>query len=227
MISLNDLVIIGFLVFLEGILSIDNAIVLALISRKLPKRQQKKALTYGLVGAIIFRLIAVGSAAFLMKWRWIKFIGAAYLIWISGKHFIHKKADSESHSAHSYGNFWKTVFLIELTDIAFAIDSILAAMGLTQKIWIIFIGGIIGTVIMRFAAALFVGLLERFPAFEASGYLLVALIGSKLLIEGFHLPGVDFESSNSWGFWIFWVLMLGGILYGFKPSRKSGTKVSL
>jgi YkoY family integral membrane protein len=83
--------------------------------------------------------------------------------------------------------FWRTVGAIELTDIAFAVDSILAAIALaggrSEKLWVIITGGILGMIMMRFAAAVFIRLLERFPRFELSAYLLVIAIGLKLLLD--------------------------------------------
>jgi YkoY family integral membrane protein len=220
MISPQDLALIGFLVFLEGILSIDNAVVLAMLAKPLPASQRKKALTYGLAGAVIFRLIALASATFLMKWTWVKFLGGAYLVFVAGKHFLSKQADGNEVHAKKAG-FWHVVLTIELTDIAFAVDSILAAVALSNKFWIVFTGGFIGVVMMRFAATLFLKLLERFPAFETSAYQLVLLIGAKLLVDGFHLPGVDFHSSESPAFWVFWGLMLAAVLYGFTPRQRN------
>ena len=88
-----DLGVIALLVFFEGLLSIDNALVLALLARRLPKSLRAKALTYGLVGALVFRTIMVGSAAFLLQWRIVKLIGGGYLLWISIQHFFLKKPE--------------------------------------------------------------------------------------------------------------------------------------
>jgi len=218
---IQDLMVIGFLVFLEGVLSIDNALVLALLAKPLPPEQQKKALTYGLIGAVVFRFIAIGLAAFLMKWVWVKFVGGGYLIWVALAHFFSKSKPETSKKEMKSTSFWKTVLVIELTDIAFAVDSILAAVALTNKFWIIFAGGVIGLVLMRFAAGYFIRLLDRFPKFETSAYLLVFLIGLKLVVDGFHLPGLDFHSTSSPAFWTFWILMLSVILFGFKSTQKT------
>src|SRR5690242_1939468 len=86
--DLHDLIIIGVLVVLEGVLSIDNALVLGLLARRLPKKLQEKALTYGLVGAFAFRAVAVLTAAYLLRWRWVKLLGGAYLLWVAFKHFF-------------------------------------------------------------------------------------------------------------------------------------------
>src|SRR6478672_13792700 len=84
----HDLFIVGLLVVLEGVLSIDNALVLGLLARRLPKHLQSKALTYGLAGAFVFRVIAIAAAAYLLHWRFVKLLGGAYLVYVSAKHFF-------------------------------------------------------------------------------------------------------------------------------------------
>src|SRR3954468_16812563 len=91
----HDLIIVGLLVVLEGVLSIDNALVLGLLAKRLPKKLQSRALTYGLVGAFVFRVIAIATAAFLLEWRIVKLIGGGYLIYVAVKHFFF-----DDHSEH-------------------------------------------------------------------------------------------------------------------------------
>lgn len=228
-ISYDDLAAIGFLVFLEGILSIDNALVLALIVNTLPHHQQKRALTYGIVGAIVFRIIAIGMATYLMQWTWVKFVGGGYLIYLSLHYWWtsrkEKKAEQEEGGkAGKERNFWMTVLIVELTDIAFAVDSILTAVALTKKVWVVMTGGVIGLVMMRFAATLFIKLLDRFPRFEPTAYLLVFIIGSKLIVDGFHFPGIDFHDAKNPAFWIFWLGMLGCMFFGFTKQAEKAAK---
>jgi len=226
-ISVNDLAAIGFLVFLEGILSIDNALVLALIVSALPHHQQRRALTYGIVGAVVFRLIAIGMAAYLMHWWWVKFVGGAYLLylslhywWTSGKEKEEEKGGIQAKER----NFWMTVLVVELTDIAFAIDSILTAVALSNKVWVVMAGGVLGLIMMRFAATLFIKLLDKFPRFEPTAYMLVFIIGIKLIIDGFHLPQVDFHSAKNPAFWVFWISMALCFLFGFSKRAEQAQK---
>jgi len=247
----HDFVIVALLVVLEGVLSIDNALVLGLLAKRVPKRLQGRALTYGLVGALIFRMAAIGAAAFLLQFTLVKFLGGAYLIYVAVKHFFFEKKTEMSadelpeETTHSKSGklitaaslqFWYTVVVIELTDIAFAIDSILAAIALVgqqrpddtgahDKLWVVILGGFIGVVVMRFAAMLFIKLLEKFPRFEVSAYLLVLVIGGKLLADwGFnskkHPHRVDFHDYRNPAFWIFWVLMIICFCIGFLPKRE-------
>jgi YkoY family integral membrane protein len=221
MISTQDVFLVLFLAFLEGILSIDNALVLALTAKGLPHHLQRKALTYGLAGAIVFRIAALFIVRQLMAWTWVKYVGGGYLIFISLQHLLKKKHSEAGHDASKapVRSFWKTVVVIELMDIAFAVDSILAAVALTDKFWIVFIGGFMGVVMIRFSASMFIKLLTRFPAFEPTAYLLILWIGLKLVLEGLHIPGLEFESPGHTGFWVFWGLMALTILSGFRPKR--------
>src|SRR3954471_230490 len=98
-----DLAIIGLLIVLEGVLSIDNALVLGLLAKRLPKHQQQRALTYGLVGAFVFRVIAIGLASLLLKWWIVKLLGGAYLIYVAVNHFFFDKHHEGDHSlAHAH-----------------------------------------------------------------------------------------------------------------------------
>lgn len=221
MISLDDVAAIGFLVFLEGVLSIDNALVLALIVNHLPAAQHKRALTYGLVGAVVFRLIAISAAAFLMKWTWVKFAGGAYLLYLAANYWWAQNKSDENTKQAKARNFWMTVLVVELTDIAFAIDSILTAVALTKKLWVVLTGGILGLIMMRFAASVFIKLLDKYPRFEPTAYLLVFIIGAKLIIDGFHFTFIDFHSPKNPAFWAFWTSMSLTLAYGF--SKKAPT----
>lgn len=217
-IGAQDLVLIGFLAFLEGILSIDNALVLALMARHLPKHQQRRALTYGLVGSVVFRLISLGMISQLMRWNWVKFVGGGYLIFVAVTHLL-KKGPEQKHELHEgkkKKSFWITVLQIEIMDIAFAVDSILAAVALSNKFWVVFAGGMMGVILMRFAASGFLTLLAKFPGFETTAYLLVLIIGGKLTIEGFRFPWIDFHSASHPSFWMFWGSMLLALLSGFR-----------
>jgi len=214
----QDLFLVLFLAFLETILSVDNALVLALLARGLPQEKQRKALTYGLAGAVVFRLVALLLFTALMHWTWIKLLGGAYLVFISTRHFL--RSPERRHSEPANGGFWKTVAVIELTDIAFAVDSILAAIALTPRIWIVFAGGLIGVVIVRFAACFFIDLLRRFPGLETTAYRLVLAIGFKVLLEATGHPALRFSTASSPAFWVFWATMLFLVLLGFRPKRR-------
>ncbi|MBP3041926.1 TerC family protein, partial [Bacillaceae bacterium Marseille-Q3522] len=183
---------IGVLVVLEGLLSADNALVLAIMVKHLPKEQQKKALTYGLFGAYFFRFVLIGVGMYLIKFTWIKILGAVYLAWLVYKHF--KKTDNENADkkqnkhgwlTHTFGMFWGTVISVELLDLAFSVDSILAAFAISEKVWILLLGGMIGILLMRTVAKLFLVLIEKVPELENAAYILIGLISVKMLASAF------------------------------------------
>ena len=211
---LQDLATLGVLVFLEGVLSLDNALVLAMIARGVRPDLQKRVLTYGIIGAIVFRMAAIYFANHLIEYTWVKFLGGGYLLWLAIQFFFFRSPEKHPSEAVHRG-FWMTVLVVELTDIAFAIDSILAAVAMTNQYWVIVFGGVIGMVLMRFAANQFIHLLEKFPNLEKTAYILISIVGSKVVLEGFHLPGIDFHSSSSPWFWGQWGLMALTIAYGF------------
>jgi YkoY family integral membrane protein len=237
----RDLILVLMLVLLEGLLSIDNALVLGLLARRVPEKLQTKALTYGLVGSFIFRLFATLGAAWLLKWPWVKLLGGGYLLYVATKHFILPTHTTEKTGDQkmNHPTFWSAVIAIELTDIAFAIDSILAGIALVgpipqnatswihPKLWVIFIGGMLGVVMMRVAAAGFMLLLKKFPRFEATAYLLVLIVGLKLIVDfGLNrsVQRINFESPSAAGFWIFWLAMLLCVSAGFIPRLNSARK---
>jgi YkoY family integral membrane protein len=217
--TFHDIPVIAMIAILEGFLSVDNALVLALIARDLPKDQQRKALTYGLVGAVVFRLIALYLITTLIQWNWIKFVGGGYLLWLGGKHLLFQNKEEEGRKSTT--SFWKAVIIIELTDIVFAVDSIVAAVAVSEKFWVVFAGGVMGILMMRFASSGFLKLLRKFPAFETTAYLLVVVVGLKLFVQGFQIPWLDFHSSQSPAFWVFWGALAVCIASGFRKREVS------
>lgn len=185
---------VGWLVILEGLLSGDNALVLAVMVRHLPPNQRKRALLYGIWGAVVFRLIAVVLAEFLLRFWQLKAIGGLYLIFLALRHFLssgHGEENPDTHKEFGRG-FWGTVISVELADIAFSIDSILAAVALVEglpqdlqnnrylALGIIYLGGVLGIFMMRLIAGVFIRVLDRFKGLAAGAYVLVAWIGIKL-----------------------------------------------
>ncbi|NLW67295.1 MAG: TerC family protein [Bacteriovoracaceae bacterium] len=184
----TDLIAIGTLAILEGILSVDNSLVLAILVRTLPKEQQKRALTYGIAGAFLFRLIALIFAAYLIKFLIFKIIGGLYLVYLAMKHmFFFFRENAHQTRPGVAKSFWGTVFVVELTDIAFSIDSITTAVAMSNKLVVVWLGGIMGIIFLRFAASFFIRLLEKLPRLEDLAYQLIFFIGTKLLLEGFHI----------------------------------------
>jgi len=188
--------VIGSLIVLEGLLSADNALVLAIMVKHLPKKEQKKALFYGIFGAFLFRFVAIGLGTYLIKIWWIKGAGALYLLWMSFEFFFMKKTEEEETTSSPMG-FWRTVLAVEIMDIAFSIDSVLAAFGVSDQIWVLYLGGIFGIMMMRGVAQIFLTLIEHFPELETTAYVLIGIIGAKMMgsVFGLHVSDTVFFST--------------------------------
>ncbi|MCH7902942.1 MAG: tellurium resistance protein TerC [Armatimonadetes bacterium] len=195
-----DLGTVFFLIILEGLLSADNALVLAIMCRHLPSaRQQRSALTWGLAMSFVFRCVAILFVTQLIAFWWLQAIGAAYLLYLLVKHFLSVRSGSSGGRAAGRG-YWATVVALGITDVAFAIDSVLAAVATEprpDKIWIVFIGAFAGVVLLRFAATVFIKLLAKYPLLDHLAYLLVGWVGVKLAFLAGHSYMASYNVSHA------------------------------
>lgn len=235
--SATDIPVIAVLILLEGLLSADNALVLAIMVKHLPDKLRQRALLYGLGGAFVFRGLALLAASWIIKLWWLQLIGALYLVFITIKHFVSHAQEENDVKTRSNLGFWQTVLLVEFTDIAFAVDSVVAAVGVIKgpdKLWVAYAGALIGVILLRWAAGLFIKLLDRFPALEHVAYLLVGWVGVKLVMMSGHnyekdalknpaLPKIPFEI-HEMDPRLFWggmaLIGLGGFLVSWLGPKK-------
>lgn len=236
------------LIALEGLLSADNALVLAVIAKHLPDDQKKKAINYGILMAFVFRFAALFAISFIANVWQIQAIGAAYLLYLGLKHIIkarfgkENKNNREEVKKESAGKgFWPTVGKIAIADLAFAIDSILAAVALALglpdsplgdfggmdagKYIVVVLGGIAGLVLIKFAATWFVKLLAQRPALETTAYAIVAWVGVKLAVitlahEDIGVLDHHFPHSTAWTLVFYGVLVAIALWGWFAPSNK-------
>lgn len=195
-----DFLTVGLLVALEGLLSADNALVIAVMVLGLPKSLQKKALHYGLVGAFAFRIVATLLAIYLIRLSWVKLLGGLYLLYLTYSHF-HSGEDAEARRTPPKAKpwlglsaFWATVVRVELVNLAFSIDSILVAVAVSPKTWVVLSGGILGIVAMRLVVGQLLTLIERYPALVDGAFVIIAWVGIKLILEYLFAIGfIDFE----------------------------------
>lgn len=242
------------LVVLEGLLAADNALVLAIMVKHLPEEKRKKALFYGLMGAFIFRLGSLFLISFLVDVWQVQAIGALYLLYISINHIVKKvmgsrnktdeAADDTPKKPKKQSGFWMTVFKVEVADIAFAVDSILAAVALAVALppsglppiggldggqfIVIFLGGFIGLVIMRFAASFFVKLLHSRPGLEVAAFVIVGWVGVKLSVITLAHPALGvldehFPENKIWKFG-FYIVLIAIAVCGWFLSSKAPAK---
>ena len=208
----EDWMIILSLVLIECLLSVDNAIVLAAQTQKLPdKKQQEKSLFYGLWGAYLFRFILIGVGSYLIHFWEIKVLGAAYLMYLSLNHFYQMKYPEKVKHKQAKKRkpllplFWSVVISIELMDIVFSVDSILASLAVSSNPVIVLIGGLIGIICMRGIAEVIMKLIEIVPELEVMAYFLIGLIAIKLFLT---IPMIDIEIPAA----AFGIVVLGSVV---------------
>ena len=199
-VTASDFLTIGLLVVLEALLSADNAMVLAILVLGLPRTEQRKALRYGIVGAFTFRIAATLLAVYLKDIQFVLLIGAAYLLWLPFQHFTghaegtDRRAPRAATSWLGLSPFWSTVAKVELTDIVFAIDSILVAVALSDKTWVIVTGGLLGVIAMRAVIGRLLALVTRYPTLVDGAFVIIGWVAIKLILEFLHSAGwVHFE----------------------------------
>lgn len=193
---------IGMLVVLEGLLSFDNALALAATvkSRLTDPNDQKRALRYGIWGAYFFRTLVIFVGIKLMKIEWVKAVAAGYLIWLAVSELwprTENKTDSDTLTdPHEKGftkflklsPLWSTIVAVELMDLMFSIDSIGVAFAISNQEWILIAGAILGILMMRFAATVFITLIDKFPVLVKTAFLLVGLAGVNMILKLKNLP---------------------------------------
>jgi YkoY family integral membrane protein len=224
-IQVADFITIGALIALEGLLSADNALVMAIMVLGLPRRQHHKALRYGLIGGFVFRIAATLLAVYLIRVVLVKLAGGLYLLYLTYSHFWGHEEGEDRRAAPKatawlgLSAFWATVVKVELVNLAFSIDSILVAVAMSPKMWVVMTGGLLGIVALRLVVGQLITLVERYPALVDGAFIIIAWIGLKLSLDYLHTAGyVHFEIAQ----WQSLVLIIGIFVVSLIYARMQG-----
>lgn len=190
-----SVIVVGNLILIESLLSVDNAAVLATMVMDLPEEQRDRALKWGIWGAYIFRGLALLFAGILIQIWWLKPLGGLYLLYLVWDWWKGNQEDDQEHLAEkssswyyqyinrNIGTFWATVVSVEVMDIAFSIDNVFAAVAYSDKLLLVIVGVFIGILAMRFIAGKFVKLMESYPFLETSAFVVIAILGLRLTLS--------------------------------------------
>jgi len=185
-IDVESLLILGVLVALEAVLSADNAIALASIAKGLEdENAQRQALNVGLLFAYVLRIVLIVTATWVIQFWQFELAGALYLLWLVGSYFLTGRDDDDENaeSGKRFGSLWQAIPLIAFTDLAFSLDSVTTAIAISERLWLILMGGTIGVIALRFMAGLFIRWLSEYVHLEDAGYITVGLVGLRLLVR--------------------------------------------
>lgn len=208
----DDWLIIFSLVLIECLLSVDNAVVLAAQTQSLPTQElREKSLFYGIWGAYIFRFIIIGLGTYLINFWEIKVLGSLYLAYPVFQFFTRtrvkhtRKLVADKKKRRGISLFWSVVIQIEMMDIVFSIDSVLASLAISNNPVIVLIGGMIGILAMRGVAEVIMKLMRRIPELEPMAYILIGIIAVKLFLS---IPAIDIEIPAA----LFGLVVVGAIV---------------
>jgi YkoY family integral membrane protein len=224
-VQLSDLATVGLLVVLEGLLSADNALVVAVMILGLPRREQKRALRYGLLGAFAFRVVATLLAIYLIRLAWVKLLGGLYLVYLTYQHFF-RSGDAVERSKPRPARPWLglpalggTILKVELVNVAFSVDSILVAVAMSPKRWVVLAGGLIGIVAMRVVISQLLAIVRRYPTLVDGAFVIIAIVGAKLLLEyGDAMGWLQFEVPR----WLSLAIIAVTFIIAYIQARRKG-----
>ncbi|AMR28065.1 hypothetical protein A0257_13835 [Hymenobacter psoromatis] len=191
---LPSLAVVGNLIIIESLLSVDNAAVLATLVSDLPRARRTQALRYGIFGAYLFRGLCLVFASYLVGFWFLKPLGGLYLLYLTFSYFRSSKPEQEDapdkqkswlyrRTLGLLGPFWATVAVIELMDVAFSIDNVFAVVAFSNNLILITVGVFIGILAMRLVAQAFVGLMGKYPFLETAAFVVIGILGLKLLLS--------------------------------------------
>lgn len=216
------------IVALEAVLSVDNAMVLAVMVRPLPEQLRSRALLYGIIGAYVLRGLALLFATIIIQIWWIQLLGGLYLIYLAVNHIFRRPTHTDQPSLEqtAAASFWRIVVMINVVDLAFAVDSVLVVIAFSREFWVIFTGVAIGILLIRLAAGIMVNIIERYPRLETVAYAVVGWAGLKLMLEGWghgsevwlHRPELALHLPEAFFLSITFAILVLGSLWAFRRS---------
>ncbi|NJL82065.1 MAG: DUF475 domain-containing protein [Chloroflexaceae bacterium] len=205
------------LIGLEAVLSADNAIALAAIAQGLEdKKLQSYALNVGLVLAYVLRVVLIITASWIIQFWQFEVLGAAYLLWLVLNYFLSPEDEQKRHHALRFKSLWQAIPAIALTDLAFSLDSVTAAIAVSDQLWLIIIGGTIGIILLRFLAGLFIRLLDQYVHLEDAGFITVGLVGVRLL---FRVVNPEWNQPE----WLMTAAVIAIFIWGFSKRTQPET----
>lgn len=185
--GLHSFFLVVILAGLEAVLSADNAIALAALVRGIEdEKLQNRALNLGMVAAFVMRMLLIFTATWVVQYWQFELLGAVYLLWLALQYFLSDTGEDSQHHGPRFATLWQAIPLIAVTDLAFSLDSVTTAIALADERWLVITGGVIGIIMLRALAGLFIRWLEEFVHLQDAGYVTVALVGLRLLVKVFN-----------------------------------------
>lgn len=203
------------IIMIDLVLAGDNAILIGLAARKLPKEQQKKVILWGAIGAIVIRAIATLLVVYLLEIPGLHLIGGILLVWIAYKLLV----EEEEHEVNAADSLWGAIKTIIIADALMGLDNVLAVAGASHgNMWLVVIGLLVSIPIVMWGSTLILRMIERYPVIIMIGAAILGWTASKMIVGEPFMNGYFANPFIKYGFEI--VVVAGILLAGALKQRK-------
>ncbi len=203
------------LIALELLLSADNAVALASLTKSLDSSElRSRALNIGITISLLFRIILIILSNVLLRFILIRVFAGFYLIYLFFSNvFLNSDIENTENGINNNNfRFLRVVALLSITDFAFSIDSITTAVAISDQYILIIFGAVIGVLALRFTSGIFLKLLDIFSRLETAGYVAILIVGIKLLLNTLIKESILPD-------YYFYVLILFAFIWGFSKKE--------
>lgn len=172
------------IIWINILLSGDNAVVIALASRSLPPEQRKWGIILGVGPAILLRLVFTAFVANLLAVPYLKLVGAALLLWIAVSLLLPDAGDDPAHSGKHHRSLWSAIRTIVVADAVMSLDNVIAiAAAAKGQTLLLILGLLLSMPMIIFGSTLLLRIMERFPILVAAGAGLLGWIAGELALS--------------------------------------------
>jgi YjbE family integral membrane protein len=205
------------IIVIDLVLAGDNAIVIGMAARNLPKSQQKKVIWWGIAGAVVVRTLLTLSVYWLLQIPGLLLAGGLLLIWIAYKLLVEEK----KHEVQEAKNLFGAIRTIVIADTVMGLDNVLAVAGAAHDSWLLVVLGLVVSIpIVVWGSTLFLKLVDRFPAIIYIGAGVLAWTAGKMIVDE-RLLHAFFEANPVIKYALIAVIIIGVIAAGrLKKHRK-------
>lgn len=195
------------IVFIDLVLAGDNAIVIGMAARNLPKHQQKAAILWGMAGAVAIRIAATALVVYLLKVPWLQLAGGLLLVWIACKLLVQEEG---GHDVKAGNTLWQSVWTIIAADAAMGLDNVIAIAGASHgHLLLVVLGLLISIPIIIWGSTLFIRLMGRFPWIIYLGGGVLAFTAAKMITHEKHIE--ELIGDRAWIAWTFYAVIIIGV----------------
>jgi YjbE family integral membrane protein len=196
------------IILVNIVLSGDNAVVIALAARSLPPKQQKQAVFWGAGAAVVMRIILTVVAVELLRWPWLKLIGAALLLWIAVKLLLPE--DGDDGDVESSDNLWAAIKTILIADLVMSLDNVIAVAAAAKGSLVLLVLGLaISIPLVVFGATMLMKVMDRFPIIITIGAALLGWVAGDMAATDPVLK--DWVDANA--AWLHWGAPVAGAIF--------------